>query len=140
MSYIGNEPVVSATRTVTEAVAIAGQTVFYPNGGYTVGYLDVFINGVKIGSGDFTASDGTSITLGTACAASDEVRMDAYGTFDIGNTAVQNRTTYAMWENSQTIGQNYSINAGNSAISAGPITISDGVSVTIPSGSRWVIL
>jgi hypothetical protein len=43
-------------------------------------------------------------------------------------------------ENTQTISTSYTITTGSSAMSTGPITISSGVSVTIPSGSRWVIL
>ena len=80
-SYIGNPPVVSATRTVTEVIATAGQTVFTANGGYTVGYVDVLINGVQLQSFDFTATNGTTITLAVGCAAGDEVRIVAYGTF-----------------------------------------------------------
>jgi hypothetical protein len=45
-----------------------------------------------------------------------------------------------VYENTQTISTNYTITAGSSAMSSGPITIASGVSVTIPSGSRWVIL
>jgi hypothetical protein len=43
-------------------------------------------------------------------------------------------------ENTQTISTSYTITTGSSAMSTGPITISSGVTVTIPSGSRWVIL
>ena len=42
--------------------------------------------------------------------------------------------------NSQTVSVSYTIASGNSATSAGPITLSSGVSVTISSGSRWVVL
>lgn len=42
--------------------------------------------------------------------------------------------------NPQIISANYSIPAGNNGMSAGPITISDGVVVTIPSGSAWSIV
>jgi hypothetical protein len=42
-------------------------------------------------------------------------------------------------ENAATITQSSTINAGNNAMSAGPVTVADGVSVTIPSGSRWVV-
>ena len=45
-----------------------------------------------------------------------------------------------VYENTQTISANYTIPTGSSAMSVGPITISSGVSVTIPSGSRWAIL
>jgi hypothetical protein len=51
-----------------------------------------------------------------------------------------NITALGLWENNKTISVNYAIASGNSATSAGPITISSGVSVTVPSGSRWVVL
>ena len=42
--------------------------------------------------------------------------------------------------NSQTVSSSYSIPSGYSATSAGPITVASGVSVTVPSGSKWVVL
>jgi hypothetical protein len=45
-----------------------------------------------------------------------------------------------VYENTQTISSNYTIPTGSSAMSVGPITLANGVSVTIPSGSRWAIL
>jgi hypothetical protein len=42
--------------------------------------------------------------------------------------------------NSLTVATSYSIPSGSSGMSAGPITISSGVVVTVPSGSRWVVL
>jgi hypothetical protein len=43
-------------------------------------------------------------------------------------------------QNTQTISTSYSIPSGNNAMSIGPITLANSVSVTVPSGSRWVIL
>lgn len=45
-----------------------------------------------------------------------------------------------FYENDQTITTNYTITSGKNAMSTGTITINSGVTVTIPSGSRWVIL
>jgi hypothetical protein len=42
--------------------------------------------------------------------------------------------------NNQTVAASYSIPSGYSATSSGPITLSGGVAVTVPSGSRWVVL
>jgi hypothetical protein len=42
--------------------------------------------------------------------------------------------------NNKTIGTSYTIPSGYSAMSAGAITVSSGVTVTVPSGSRWVVL
>jgi hypothetical protein len=45
-----------------------------------------------------------------------------------------------IYENNTTINANYTITNGKNGMSVGPITIASGVSVTIPTGSRWVIL
>lgn len=42
--------------------------------------------------------------------------------------------------NSQTVSASYTIAAGNSAMSSGPVTVASGQSVTVSSGSRWVVL
>ena len=42
--------------------------------------------------------------------------------------------------NSNTVSASYSIPSGSSASSVGPITVATGQTVTIPSGSRWVVL
>ena len=51
-----------------------------------------------------------------------------------------NTTTKGLYEHEHTIDADYSITSGNNAMSAGPITISSGYSVTIPTGSTWVIV
>ena len=50
-----------------------------------------------------------------------------------------NTTTKGLYEMKNVISANYSIASGNNAMSAGPITINSNVSVTVPSGSTWVI-
>ena len=45
-----------------------------------------------------------------------------------------------FYENSKTVNGNYTISTNKNAMSTGPITIASGVSVTVPSGSRWVVL
>ena len=42
--------------------------------------------------------------------------------------------------NSNTVAASYSIPSGSSAMSVGPISVASGQSVTVPSGSRWLIL
>ena len=50
-----------------------------------------------------------------------------------------NTTTKGLYEMANTIAANYTITTNNNAISAGPITINSSISVTVPSGSTWVI-
>lgn len=78
MSYIGNSPGVASQRVSTTFTATAGQTTFTPVSGYTLGYCDVYQNGVKLISGDdYTAADGVSVVLGTGAAAGDAVEVVA---------------------------------------------------------------
>jgi len=51
-----------------------------------------------------------------------------------------NITAYGLWENASVISANYTIGSGNNATSSGPITINSSITVTVPSGSRWVVL
>jgi hypothetical protein len=55
-------------------------------------------------------------------------------------TAAYMGANNCLFENNQTVTANYTITSGRSASSVGPITIASGKAVTVPSGSRWVIL
>lgn len=49
-------------------------------------------------------------------------------------------TDDVFYENSQTVTTSYTLTAGKNAMSAGPITINAGATVTIPSGQSWSIV
>jgi len=79
MAYIGNSPGVASQRIVTTFTATASQTTFTPTSGYTVGYLDVYHNGVKLINGDdYTASNGSTFVLASGAASGDVVESVAY--------------------------------------------------------------
>jgi hypothetical protein len=67
----------AAYRTVTELTATAGQTVFTP-ASYTAGYINVYRNGVLLGSADYTATNGTTVTLAVACIAGELVSTESF--------------------------------------------------------------
>ena len=60
----------------------------------------------------------------------------ALGWISPSNTVANN----CVYENSRTISSNFTFSTDKSGMSAGPITVATGISVTIPSGGRWVIL
>jgi len=69
--------VTTAYRTVTEFTATASQTTFsVPS--YTVGYVDVYRNGVMLGSADYTATSGTTIVLASGATAGDLVEVISF--------------------------------------------------------------
>jgi len=62
----------TAYSTKTEFTATAGQTTFTPPS-YTVGFIQVYRNGVLLGSADYTATNGTTVVLTTGATAGDLV-------------------------------------------------------------------
>ena len=67
----------TAYRTQTEFTATAGQTTFsVPS--YTAGFIDVYRNGLLLGSPDFTATNGTTVVLTSAASAGDFVETVSF--------------------------------------------------------------
>lgn len=46
----------------------------------------------------------------------------------------------AFYENDSTVSVGYTLQTGKNAMSAGPLTIADGITVTVPTGSTWSIV
>ena len=83
--YIGTQPVPQATQTRQTFTATASQTSF-ATGGYQAGYLDVFLNGVKLVDGtDYTATNGSDVVLTTGAASGDTLEVVAYTAFEVLN-------------------------------------------------------
>ena len=75
---------VNGTSSRNTYTATAGQTTFSAT--YDSGYVDVYLNGVKLLAGtDFTATSGTSIVLASGAAVNDIVDIVAYGTFTLAD-------------------------------------------------------
>jgi hypothetical protein len=67
----------TAYRTVTDFTATAGQTTFSPPS-YTVGYIDVYQNGVRLGAADYTATNGTTIVLAVGANLNDLITTESF--------------------------------------------------------------
>ena len=71
-------------------IATASQTTFTVTGTYTVGYLDVYQNGVRLSAGtDYTATTGTTFVLTTPANISDEIESIGYKVATIVTTTGQ---------------------------------------------------
>lgn len=170
MSYIGKAPgfgirnryyyTATASQTTFSGADDNGQTLAYAD----AKYLDVYLNGVSLVAGtDYTATTLTSVSLTTGAAADDIIEIIAYDLFSVADTvsATQGGTfsgpvtftgivtgvgasgggsDQVFYENDTTVTTNYTITSGQNAMSAGPVTINSGVTVTVPSGSTWTIV
>jgi hypothetical protein len=66
--------------------ATAGQTTFTPSAGYNPGALEVFMNGLMLLASDYTATNSSTVVLGVAANAGDEVEILTYQINTIGDT------------------------------------------------------
>ena len=71
-------------RTTQTTVATDGQTTF--NFAYNVNFLDVFINGIKLTSSEYTATSGTQIILASPAFGGDIVEFHSYNTTSTGGS------------------------------------------------------
>jgi hypothetical protein len=85
---------------------------------YDAGFLDVYLNGIKLVNGsDFTASSGTSIVLTTGASASDILEVIAYGTFQLANFSITDANDVP--NSLGTAGQVLKVNSGATALEFG---------------------
>jgi hypothetical protein len=68
----------AALKATQEFTSTAGQTTFSVTNGYATGYVDVFINGSKLSTAEFTDTSGTNIVLATGSFDGDIVEVVKY--------------------------------------------------------------
>ncbi len=81
-------------RTTFNTTAGAGQTTFTTN--YTPGLIDVFLNGVKLSSSDYTATDGLNVYLNAGAYVGDQVEIVKFN-----NDHVSSRPILDYWRGSE---------------------------------------
>lgn len=72
----------STLRSSYTTTATASQDTFNVN--YNVGFVDIFLNGVRLTASEYVASNGTSIVLGEPCFGGETVDILAYNTASTG--------------------------------------------------------
>jgi len=111
---------VNGTANRFEYTATAGQTTFSgadSNGStmaYDAGFIDVYLNGVKLANADYTATSGTSVVLASGASVNDILMVVAYGTFQLANISIKDLTdTPASFG---TAGQALAMNSAGNAV------------------------
>lgn len=147
----------TGTGTFTLAGAVTGFQSFSAIGnGNTTYYAIVGGSQWEVGLGTYTSS-GTTLSRDTVLASSTGSKIDfAAGTKNVFVTYPATESVYqdanndayapqfaasnGLNVNNGTIGTSYTFPTGYNSVEAGDITISSGVTVTVPSTSRWVIV
>lgn len=98
----------------------------------------------EVGIGTYTSS-GTTLSRDTVLASSNSGSLVTFsaGTKDVFVTYPSERAIIGgqgYIENANTIAVSSTINTGSNAISAGPVTVNSGITVTVPTGSVWTVV
>lgn len=105
--------------------------------------LTVQVNSITIGAAAAIVSeDGSALSGGELRANGIYTVVYNGGTWTLagGGGGGGAEAGGAIYENTQSINANYTITTNKNGFSVGPITVASGVSVTVPAGSRYVIL
>lgn len=137
----------TGTGTFTLAGASTGYQSFSAIGDGNTTYYAIALQGGsewEVGIGTYTSS-GTTLARTTVLASSNSgsaVNFSA-GTKDVFVTMPADKSvtgSNGYVENDATISVSSTINSGKNAISAGPVSIATGVTVTISTGSVWTVV
>jgi hypothetical protein len=150
----------TGTGTFTLAGAVTGFQTFAAIGDGNTTYYTIVLQGGsewEVGLGTYTSS-GTTLSRDTILSSSNSnnavdfaagtknVFCDypapkaIYGDATDTAFAAQIAASNGLLMNNMTVGTSFTIPTGYSASAVGPVTISSGVTITVPSGSRWVVL
>ena len=81
----------NVARKSVSIIATAGQTTFTPTGGYRIGDLAVYRNGVRLVAGrDFTAVDGANVILQSGATLDDVLEFGIFDSFNIADAVPAN--------------------------------------------------
>ena len=122
---IGN-PITLTNNVASKIISVtatADQTLFTVTGGYRINQLAVFRNGVRLVSGaDFTANDGSTVTLVTAANLNDTIEFQIFDDFRVADAINSAGDQSLDGSLSATGGFNVGIQSGGTDIATGVIT------------------
>lgn len=115
-------------RATLDAVIISGASDSLYNGKFSI---------TVISPTQFTY---VMTAIPAASPATGTIVYSYYQWGSVGGGAGGGGNDQVFYENSQIITTAYTVTSGKSAMSTGPITINSGIIITVPTGSRWVVL
>ena len=123
---IGN-PITLTNNVASKIISVtatADQTLFTVTGGYRINQLTVLRNGVQLAqSDDFTANDGSTVTLLTAANEGDTIQFQVFDDFRVANAIQADVSTQTIsGELNVTGGINIGIQSTGTDIATGVVT------------------
>ena len=148
----------TGTGTITLAGAVDGFQSFAAIGNGNITYYAITNDdNYEVGLGTYTAS-GTTLSRDTVLESSNSGskislsggESEVFCTYPAEKAVIQDNdntgiapqigATNGIFVNNQVVGTSYTLPTGYNAISASPVSLGTGVTVTVPASGRWVII
>jgi len=132
-------------------ITAAGTGITVPNGRK----IPLYVNGTNVITAWDYLGENVSVAVGTTAQRpgspksgvmrfnSSNVQFEGYNGStwgQLGGGATGGGGDEVFVENSPTVTADYTLSTGKNASSVGPVTITNGATITIPTGQRWIIL
>ena len=142
------------TNSATSLTVATGTGAVFPTITSNQDYFLITLQSVSTGNSEIVLVTARTTDTFTIVRAQEGTTAIAFSTSDyvqqrvtageltklVAGSARGGYTDQVFFENSKTVNYSYTITSGKNAITVGPITINAGVTVTIPTGSRWAIV
>jgi len=133
--YLGAIPVPQATQHRESFTATSGQTTFN-TAGYTVGFLDVYLNGSHLSPADFTATNGSDVVLASGASADDVCDIISYTAFEVNSQTFTGTTTLdGAVDMSSTLATASTITVTTGASTKAGSFVGNGIEIKHPTGA-----
>lgn len=140
---VGATSLTVASTTGALFPTLTGAQYFYCTLQNTAGSTVEIVKVTARSTDTFTIVRAQEGTTASAFSAGDkvELRLTAGEINELFGGIVQGGGTDNVFvENDTTVSFNYTLTTGRNAFSVGPVTVGSGVTVTVPSGQRWLVL
>jgi hypothetical protein len=129
--------------------ATSGQTTFTGTDGngntlaYDSGYIDVYLNGIRLNPADYTATNGSSVVLASGATTGDILYIVGFGTFSLANLSANDITSGTLNTSRGgtglttlgTAGQVLKVNSGATALEYGTVDLANLSATSLTSGT-----
>jgi hypothetical protein len=125
----------------TTSISLASASTLLPLSAAKA-YVIQFTSGTELGKLRFLTVGASSVSWATALASA-PLSTDTFEIYQCSNLAMMPTGAgpdKVFFENSQIVTRSYSLTPGKNAVSAGPILIQPGVTVTVPTGAGWSVV
>lgn len=140
LTSVAGSNIITAVLTPAITAYVEGQVFQFIAAATNTGVVTINIDG--LGVSPVTKNGVAPLTSGDIASGQAYILIrDAVGNFQLsGGSGGGAQAGGSIYENATVINSSYTITAGRNGLSAGPITVANGVTITVPLGSVWTVV